>query len=74
MFYIICPKTGLTCQNTGCAGRCMQQDVWQPIANPGWQCPKCGRGNAPWMSSCPCGPAYTVTFGNDTKLPGDANS
>ena len=22
----------------------------------GWRCPKCGRGNAPWNATCPCGP------------------
>lgn len=26
--------------------------------NMGWQCPKCGRGNAPFVHQCPCGPAY----------------
>lgn len=22
--------------------------------NPGWLCPACGRGNAPWVAQCPC--------------------
>ena len=26
--------------------------------NMGWQCPKCGRGNAPFVHQCPCGPSY----------------
>ena len=31
------------------------EDV-RTAAQLGWQCPKCGRGNAPWVASCVCGP------------------
>ena len=27
-----------------------------PVAMPGWVCPQCGRGNAPFASTCPCVP------------------
>lgn len=25
-----------------------------PIPSSGWTCPSCGRGNAPWIATCPC--------------------
>lgn len=28
-----------------------------PYAQQGWLCPRCGCGNAPWVSHCPCLPA-----------------
>ena len=28
----------------------------QPFVQYGWKCPNCGRGNAPWSSTCPCIP------------------
>ncbi len=28
----------------------------------GWLCPACGRGNAPWNVTCPCGPKVTITY------------
>lgn len=39
--------------------------------NMGWQCPKCGRGNAPFVSQCPCGPAFTTwaSGGTDPSSP-----
>lgn len=39
----------------------------QPPAEPvfrsyGWVCPTCGRGNAPFTTTCPCIPLPTPTF------------
>lgn len=36
----------------------------------GWQCPVCGRVNAPWLPCCSCGGkfgTYTTTDGTDYK-------
>jgi hypothetical protein len=42
--------------------------------NMGWQCPKCGRGNAPFVQQCPCGPAY-ITWGSaGVTAGGDASN
>ena len=39
----------------------------QPKAEQGWECPRCGRINAPWKSQCDCSGRYwTVTCGNGT--------
>jgi len=36
-----------------------------PYLNYGWVCPVCGRGNAPFNSTCPCKDNYTVTCGTN---------
>jgi hypothetical protein len=70
----ICPATGRVCGVTGCmGGRCLYPgvDLTPPALPPhqlGWQCPKCGRGNAPWKASCECGPAFYVNATNSTKV------
>ena len=51
-----CPNTGLVC--TMCHTPCHPGYYTAP--NMGWQCPKCGRGNAPFVHQCPCGPAYNI--------------
>ena len=43
---------------------------WQtyrcPSAQQGWECPRCGRINAPWVSHCDCGRSYwTITSSPD---------
>ncbi len=38
-----------------------------PVGMVGWRCPKCGRGNAPWVMCCQCGPDVRVTFTSDTQ-------
>ena len=37
----------------------------------GWICPVCGRGVAPWESSCPCQNDWKITYGTST---GGANT
>ena len=31
------------------------------FSNPGWTCPRCGRGNAPSTATCPCVPPPPLT-------------
>jgi hypothetical protein len=62
MMQIICPTTGRPCEVTGCMGHCVPKLPQPGFGNMGWQCPKCGRGNSPFVAQCPCGPAYTMTY------------
>ena len=41
-------------------------DIYEPLQQRGWVCPKCGHGVAPWVSVCPCGQVAYVTYGNTT--------
>lgn len=33
----------------------------------GWKCPKCGRGNAPWVMTCQCGPDISFSSSANTQ-------
>jgi len=37
----------------------------------GWECPRCGRINAPWVRQCDCPPSTTSTWGTITVNPYD---
>ena len=40
-------------------------------AQQGWQCPVCGKVNAPWMAQCTCDgkvPSYTTTAGTGKTI------
>lgn len=53
----------------------MYQVENNPYIQQGWQCPKCLRINAPWVSQCPCyvePKGYTFTW-SDT-LYGDGST
>ena len=32
----------------------LKHEAGQKTKNVGWVCPRCGRVNAPWVSSCSC--------------------
>jgi len=69
MFCCICEGT---CNHTGPHTYCERHNPGSPAPYtpvsypmwplhpmpppPGWLCPACGRGNAPWASQCPCKP------------------
>lgn len=64
-----CPATGRHCE-LNCVGNCALQaksPMPAPHALTGWQCPACGRGNAPWNATCPCGPHLRTGTGYDTS-------
>lgn len=48
-----------TSTNTSTTRRC---PYTQPKAEQGWECPRCGRINAPWVRQCDCnGNNWTIT-------------
>lgn len=55
---------GCSCNNPYCS-LCRPYTITYPInTNVGWTCPRCGRGNAPWKSTCDCVfQQVTITYG-----------
>lgn len=43
-------------------------NTYDPVALYGWVCSKCGRSNAPWVATCPCGPNVTTTTSDGTTF------
>lgn len=58
---------GCSCNNPYCS-LCRPYTITSPTnTNVGWTCPRCGRGNAPWKSTCDCvAQPFTVTWGTNT--------
>ena len=40
-------------------------------AEKGWECPRCGRINAPWVRQCDCSPSSTISWDKITVNPCD---
>lgn len=40
-----------------------------PSYQQGWICPRCGRANAPWVSSCICRDNFSIVINYKTDIP-----
>ena len=60
-------STTNTSTNTSTTWRC---PYTQPKAEQGWECPRCGRINAPWARQCDCSRSnWTITTSDWTYKP-----
>lgn len=55
-----CPECGFGVYKPSNCDMPMPQDFGK---QEGWICPVCGRGVAPWASSCPCQSDWKITYG-----------
>lgn len=61
-----CPFCGMEHTSTACPGSHFVPIAQvAPMNNPGWQCPKCGATNAPWVARC-CGPSIRLDYSSDS--------
>ena len=51
-----CPVCGCLMNGGTHIPGCYVAGWGRPLSNPGWQCPRCGAGNAPWVTRCDCVP------------------
>lgn len=59
---VVCQKCGLSMTICCCSTGIKPVQDTTPFYAYGWLCPRCGRGNAPFLSTCPCIPIkYDVT-------------
>lgn len=65
--YVGDPLTDEELHNIICT--CSEKDKSSYVQ--GWYCPKCGRVNAPWVSTCPCGPTTITIHSNTTNITED---
>lgn len=58
----MCDWMGWKLEPTSTAAERPTIECVEPRAQQGWQCPRCGRINAPWVESCSCQmPTYVTT-------------
>lgn len=64
-------QVGSSTTSTGTSTTTSQWQTYNPYnAERGWECPRCGRINAPWVRQCDCSPS-TSTWGKITVNPCD---
>ena len=67
-------ETSSTTTGTSTTGKttCSGWNITYSTPQQGWECPRCGRINAPWMSQCCCGRGYWYpTWTSDHVYVGD---
>ena len=65
-------QVGNSTTSTGTSTTTSQWQTCNPYkAEKGWECPRCGRINAPWVRQCDCSPSSTISWDKITVNPCD---